>query len=132
MRWLTWLAVNVIAVAVTVYLMSGIHFSYDSGATAPKKVLAVVVVGAIFGLVNKYVKPLTKLLSLPFIVFTLGLFLLVVNAAMLGLTAWITNHFHRLLGFTFHVGGFWSAVGGGIVIGLVAWATNLVIDEVRD
>jgi putative membrane protein len=77
------------------------------------------VVAVIFGLVNLVVKPVVKLLSLPFILLTLGLFLLVVNAAMLGLTAALTTRLS--------VDGFWAAVLGGLVIGLVTWGGERVL-----
>ena len=51
---------------------------------------------------------MVKLLSLPFIVLTIGLFLLVINALMLMLTAWIAD----LVGIGFHVDGFWNALLG--------------------
>ena len=56
------------------------------------------------GLVSVFVEPVVKLLSLPFIVLTIGLFLLVINALMLMLTAWIAG----LLDIGFHVDGFWA------------------------
>jgi putative membrane protein len=71
------------------------------------------VVAVIFGLVNLVVKPVVKLLSLPFILLTLGLFLLVVNAAMLWLTAALTT---RLA-----VEGFMAALLGAVVISIVTW-----------
>jgi putative membrane protein len=76
----------------------------------------------IFGLVNAVVRPVAVLLSLPLTLITLGGFLLVVNAAMLGLTALL------LPGFT--VAGFWSALFGSIVVSVVSWAaTGLITDK---
>ncbi len=72
-----------------------------------------VVIAVVFGLVNLLVKPVVQLLSLPFILLTLGLFLLVVNAAMLGLTALLTT---RLT-----VEGFGTALLGALVISIVTW-----------
>lgn len=132
MRVLTWLAVNVIALAAAVWWMDGLSIDFDSHPTRLKKIAALVVIGAIFGIVNRYVRPLAKLLSFPAIILTLGLFLLVVNAAMLGLTAWITRHLDSTLGFHLHVAGFWTAVGGGIVIAIASWITSSVIEKVTD
>ena len=73
-----------------------------------------VLAGLLLGLVNAIVRPFALLLSLPALLFTLGLFLLVINAAMLGLVALM------LPGFTIP-GGFWSAVGGAIIVSLVSW-----------
>ncbi|RYJ02308.1 MAG: phage holin family protein [Acetobacteraceae bacterium] len=72
----------------------------------------------VFGLVNAVVRPVLVLLSLPLTIVTLGLFLLVVNAAMLGLTA--------LLLPGFQVDGFGPALLGAIVVSLVSWAAGRV------
>lgn len=78
-------------------------------------------IGLIFGVVNAVVGPVLRLLSMPFVLVTLGLFLLVVNAALLGLTAAITD---RLT-----VDGFGTAVVGGLVLALVGWAADQVLDR---
>ena len=70
----------------------------------------------LLGLVNAVVRPVLVLLTLPVTVLTLGLFLLVVNAAMLGLVAALLDGFQ--------LAGFWSAVLGSIVVGLVSWLAN--------
>jgi putative membrane protein len=72
-----------------------------------------IVAGLLLGLVNAIVRPFALLLSLPALIFTLGLFLLVVNAAMLGLVA--------LLLPGFHIDGFWTAVGGALIVSIVSW-----------
>ena len=72
----------------------------------------------VFGLVNAVVRPVAVLLSLPLTILTLGLFLLVVNAAMLGLTA--------LLNPWFHVDGFWPAFWGAIVVSVMSWAATRI------
>lgn len=78
-----------------------------------------------FGLVNAVVRPVAVVLSLPLTIVTLGLFLLVVNAAMLGLTA--------LLVPGFEVDGFWPAVGGAMVVSIVSWAAaRLFVTGERD
>ena len=85
-------------------LLSG--FTIDSAMT-------LIIAGLLLGTVNAIVRPFALLLSLPALLFTLGLFLLVVNAAMLGLVA------AMLPGF--HIAGFWTAVGGSIIVSLVSW-----------
>lgn len=72
----------------------------------------------VFGLVNAVVRPVLVLLSLPLTILTLGLFLLVVNAAMLGLTA--------LLLPGFRVDGFGAALLGAIVVSVVSWGATRV------
>ena len=78
-------------------------------------------IGLIFGVVNAIVGPVLRLLSLPFVVLTLGLFLLVVNAALLGLTAALTD---RLT-----IDGFGTAVLGGLILALAGWAADQVLDR---
>ena len=72
-----------------------------------------VLAGLLLGVVNAIVRPFALLLSLPALLLTLGLFLLVVNAAMLGLVA--------LMLPGFHIGGFWDAVFGSIIVSIVSW-----------
>jgi putative membrane protein len=78
-------------------------------------------IGLLFGVVNAIVGPILRLLSLPFVVLTLGLFLLVVNAALLGLTALISD---RLT-----VDGFVTALLGGLILALVGWAADQLLDR---
>jgi putative membrane protein len=78
-------------------------------------------IGLIFGVVNAIVGPVLRLLSLPFVVLTLGLFLLVVNAALLGLTALLTD---RLT-----VNGFLTAVVGGLILAVVGWIADQLLDR---
>ena len=72
--------------------------------------------GVIFGLVTSFIRPIVNFVSIPLIVLTLGLMLLVVNALMLMLTSWIAGQ----LDLGFHVDGFWVALGGSIVISLAS------------
>jgi len=75
-----------------------------------------VVAALLYGIVNAVVRPLAVFFTLPLTVLTLGLFLLVVNAAMFGLVA-------RLLS-GFHVASFGAALIGSIVVGLTAWVAS--------
>jgi putative membrane protein len=76
-------------------------------------------ISLIFGLVNAIVGPVLRLISLPLIVLTLGLFLLVVNAALLGITAWLSSRLD--------VDGFWSAVLGGLLIAILSWGVDQLL-----
>jgi putative membrane protein len=87
------------------YFLDGI--TIDSAGT-------LILAGLLLGLVNAVVRPFALLLSLPALLFTLGLFLLVINAAMLGLVALM------LPGFKIP-GGFWTAVGAAIIVSIVSW-----------
>lgn len=74
---------------------------------------------ALFAIVNSVVGPVLRLLSLPFVVLTLGLFLLVVNAALLAITAGLSDRLQ--------IDGFGTAVAGGFLIALFSWIAELVL-----
>lgn len=67
----------------------------------------------VLGIINAIVRPIVVLMTLPLTLLTLGLFLLVINAAMLSLTAWL------LEGMT--IAGFWPAFFGAIIVSIVGW-----------
>ena len=88
--------------------------------------MTIILVTLIFGIINTFLKPLVKLLSLPFIVLTLGLFLLIVNALMLELTSWLAG----LLDLSFHVDNFfWDAILGALIITVVASILNAIVPD---
>ncbi|HSL59184.1 MAG TPA: phage holin family protein [Acidimicrobiales bacterium] len=105
-----------IAVAVASWLFGGVEV--DGGFWSYAWV------AAILGLVNALVKPVAIILTLPLTLLTLGLFLIVLNAAMLGLTDWLTG--------SFSVDGFWTAVFASIVISIVSWVLNGALGTDRD
>ncbi|MDN0199359.1 phage holin family protein [Streptomyces sp. S.PNR 29] len=113
---------NAGALAVAVWLLDKITLTGDSTG---KKAGTLILVALIFGLVNFLVKPIVKLLSLPLLILTLGLFTLVVNALMLLLTSWLADQ----LDLSFHVEGFWTAVLGGLIISVVSWALHVVLPD---
>ena len=117
------LLINAGALYVAVLIVDGLDFSFDS----EQAWLKFVVVALIFGLVNTFVKPILKLLTLPITMVTLGLFLLVINALMLLLTGWISDQLD--LGFV--VDGFFPAVLGAIVISIVGFLLSMVIGATR-
>jgi putative membrane protein len=113
-RWLACAA----AVAAAAYLLPGIRLEGGLGA--------LLAVALILGLVNALVRPLLKVLACGLIVFTLGLFLLVINAAMLLLAAWVA---HRV-GIGFFVDDFASALLGSVIISVVSFiASSLLAPE---
>ena len=87
--------------------------------TLQDKILPVAIVGLVFVLVNMFVAPVVKVLSLPFIVITLGLFLLVINALLLLLTEWISAKLPVSGAVPFDIDGFWWAVLGAVVVSIV-------------
>jgi putative membrane protein len=116
------LLANAIALAVAAWLLSGITIQ---GSTTTGRVLTLLIVAAIFGLVNAVVKPIATVLSLPFIVLTLGLLIFVINALMLLLTSWISG----ALNVPFHVNGFGTALLGALIITVVSWLLNVILPD---
>lgn len=114
------LVVNGIALWIATLVVDGVDI--DASSTRDE-VLTILVVAALFAVVNVVVRPIVRLLSLPLYVITLGLFILVVNALMLLLTSWLAD----LLDVPFHVDGFWTAVLGGLVISFVSWILSLLL-----
>jgi putative membrane protein len=87
----------------------------DSGDSTSERIIAIALVAAVFTVINMFVAPVLKTLSLPFIIITLGFALLVINALLLLLTEWVTGK----VGVAFTIDGFWWAVLGSIVISIV-------------
>lgn len=99
--------------------------SLIDGITLSSRLVSVLIVAAVFGLVNAFIKPITKALTFPLTVLTLGLFTLVVNAIMLQITDYLTAGLQ--------VDGFWAAIFGGLVVSLVSWALSVFLpDDDRD
>jgi putative membrane protein len=104
---ITKLAINALALLVVDAIFQGIWFDNNQATIAAAVVLA---------LVNTYLRPLVVVLTLPINILTLGLFTLVINAFMLELVSWVIP--------AFHVNGFWTAVGGALVISVISFLLN--------
>jgi putative membrane protein len=116
------LLASAVALAVAAGLVDGI--SVGPG-TNRERALTLLGVAIIFGLVNAIIRPILRLLTLPPMVLTLGLFLLVLNALMLLLTEWIAEQFD----LAFQVDGFWSALLGALIITVVSFLINIVVPD---
>ncbi len=86
------------------------------------------IVAAILGVANAIVKPVLTIFSLPFIVLTLGLFLVVVNALTLQFTVWLSGPDVLDLGLTSD-GFWWSTVFGAVIISIAGWIIGAVVPE---
>ena len=116
MRFLIRLVLNGIAIIVAAYFVPGLTLSGPGAA---------LVAGAILGFVNAIVRPLLFLLTLPVTLLTLGLFIFVLNAACLGLTAAVVPGFD--------IESFWGALFGALIVTIVSWILNgLVFSEKKD
>ncbi|KUG58454.1 hypothetical protein AVL62_11175 [Serinicoccus chungangensis] len=125
MKLLASVVANGVALWVASALVSGIEF----GGQGVSQLLTILGVALVFGLVNAVVRPLVQLLSLPLIVLTLGLFLIVINALMLLLTSWLSG----VLGLNFSVDDlFWSAILGSIIISIVSLFVSMLLPDGRD
>ena len=122
MKFLIWVVVNALALAVAIFLLDGIRLIGDS---TQDKLVTLVLVALIFGVVNAFIGPVVKLLSLPFILLTLGLLLLVINGLLLLLTSWISGQ----VGLGFRVDGFWTALLGAIIVAVAGWLLRIVLPD---
>ncbi len=108
MYFLLRLLINAAALWVAVQLVDGIDHRGSWWS--------LLLVALVFGVLNASVRPVLKLLSLPILILSLGLFIFVINALMLLLTGWVSG----LLGLDFYVSGFWSALFGGFIVSVVS------------
>lgn len=107
---LKWL-INALALFITSYLVKGIEVSGPG---------AIFMAAALLGILNAVIRPILIILTLPITIITLGLFTLVINAAMLGLVSFFIK------GFV--IAGFWPAVVGALMISIVSWIINWIIE----
>ncbi|HEY5856383.1 MAG TPA: phage holin family protein [Aldersonia sp.] len=114
--------INAVAIWLAAAWVSGIDID-DHGKGTGASILIVLFIAAVFTVINMAVKPLLQLLSLPLIILTLGLFLIVINALMLMLTSWITS----TTDYGISVDGFWTAVWGSIIISIVNWLLGIFV-----
>ncbi len=112
-RWV----VSTCAVAVTAWLLPGIS---ALGETTNDKLAALILTGLVLGLLNAILRPVVIFLTLPATLITFGLFLIVINAAMLSLTAWLLPAF-------FSVESFWWALLGAIIISIVSTVLQAIL-----
>ena len=114
-------AMTGLALWVVTLVLPGMNFV--GGNSTIQTVGIILVVAVIFGLVNAFIKPLVQVLSIPLYILTLGLFHVVINALMLWITAWITEH-------TTHWGlqidqFWWTAIWAAMLLSIVGWAFSL-------
>ncbi len=122
--WLVRIVSNALAVTAAAWIFDDITVT---GSSDGARVLTLIFVALLFGIVNVFVRPVVAFLSFPLYLLTLGLMYFVVNALMLLLTSWVAG----TLDVGFHVDGFWSAVGGAIVISFVSWFVGRALPEER-
>ena len=120
------LVIGAVSLWIATLLVDGIRLTTDS---VPGKVGTLLVVAAIFGLVNAVLRPIIKTIGCGFYVLTLGLIAIVVNGLLFLLTGWIADQFD----IPFEVADFWpSAVLGALIVGVVGWLLNLFVPDGKD
>lgn len=118
----TWF-VSSVALSFAALILGSHMLIGDVNETTINRVVAVAIVGLIFTIVHELVGSIVKLLALPFIVLTLGLLLVVINACLLLLTEWVTG----LFGVEFLIDGFWWAVLAAIVVSICQSIVSAII-----
>ncbi|MET3427702.1 putative membrane protein [Actinoplanes tereljensis] len=120
------LVITAVSLWISTFVISGIELNTDS---VPKKVVTLLVVAAIFGIVNAVLRPIVKVIGCGLYVLTLGLIAVVVNGLLFLLTSWIAGE----LDLPFHVDNFWpSAVLGALLVGVVSWVLNMLVPDGSD
>ena len=117
------MALRLVVRLVVLALIIGLVAKLVPGIHVHGSFWALLWISVLFSLVNAILGPLFRLLSLPLIVLTLGIFLLVVNAALLAITAGLSKHLD--------IDGFGSAVLGGLLIAVFSWLAELVLPTKR-
>lgn len=122
---LTRIGVNALALWLTALVVPGIHLGEEAPSLA-NRLVTIVLVAVVFGLVNAFIKPVTKFFSMPFILLTMGLFTIIVNAAMLSLTASIASG----MGLDFSIDSFfWSTVLGALVLSFISMLLSTLLKD---
>jgi putative membrane protein len=117
MRFLLRLLATAAALWAALALVPGI--TYTGG------VLGLLGVALVFGFVNAVIRPILRLLTCPLVVLTLGLFVFILNAFLL----WLTSMMAQALGIGFFVDGFWAALVGALIVGIVSTVLNLFVGK---
>jgi putative membrane protein len=119
-------AIKILVNGVGLYVASILakpHIEFTG--TGLRLVWTVLLVALIFGLVNTFIRPIVKLLSMGVLLVTLGLFTFVINALMLLLTSKISEHYS----VRFHVENFWYALVGSLIATAVSLILNAVLPD---
>ena len=113
--------------AVAIWIATLVVPKVDVGdGSLGQRILSLLIVGALFGIINTFIKPLVKLFTLPLYLLTLGLFTFVVNALMLKIVEWLSGR----IGISFDAGPFfWSTLAAAVVITFVSMILNVTVPD---
>ncbi len=110
------LLVNAVALGAAAAFIDGIRYG---------SITDLLIVAALFGIINAVLKPILKVLTCPFVALTLGIFILVINAFLL----WMTGELAAGFGIDFTVTSFGAAFFGGLIVSIVSILLNVVLPE---
>ena len=119
MKFLIRWVITIAALFVATAIVPGIRVA-DTNAW-----IAFAVMALILGLINTFLRPVLQILSIGFIILTLGIFLLIVNA----FTLWLSSRIAQAFGIGFYVDGFWAAFWGSLNVSVVSWLLSLFIQD---
>lgn len=115
---------------VALWILPGMQLTADTGTPETgESIIALLIVSVVFGLINAVVRPIVSFLSIPITCLTLGLFTLVINAAMLSLTVWLTSF------LPVHVvidSFFWTTILAALIIAVVSTVVNRLLSTITD
>ena len=119
------IVVNAMALGLVTFLLTGIRFDYSDALSGALQMLGV---AAIFSLMNSFVKPFLHFFGTCFIILTFGLFLWVINAAMLMLTSWASG----LIGLGWSVDGWGPAFFGALLLTIISVIATAATSPAKD
>lgn len=122
MRFILRVAIHAVAIWVATLIISGLTVVGEEGSETWKRLAVFAGVGLIFGLVSTVIKPLLKLLSLPLIFLTLGLFTIVINGVVIWLVGWISEQ----TDWGLRVENFGTALLAAIIVSLATFGLNVM------
>lgn len=125
MNFLLRVIINAVAIWLATLVLSGLDVV--GGGDTTTTVIVFLVVALVFGIVNAVVKPIVKLLALPLYVLTLGLFTVIVNAAMLWITSWLSQRSE----YGLRIDNFGTAVLGALIISVVSFVLSVALKNKR-
>jgi putative membrane protein len=111
LRW----GILTVAIALTLWIMEGRGITVEGGF------VVLLGIAAVYGLVNAIIKPIVTLLTCPFVILTLGLFMLLINTLMLSITGWLVPNMT--------IEGFWPAFWGSVIITIISAVLSMVISD---
>jgi putative membrane protein len=114
---------NAIALWFTVSIVSGVDIVPFAPGEIGQQIVTYLFVAFVFGVVNTIIGPVLRIISIPLYILTLGLFSVIVNAALLSIVVWLSG----AVGFGLAITEFfWAGVVGAFVLGIANWVLGII------